>query len=89
MISHHDSEEMLRTKFWAGLRQDLKDISGFKFEMIKDFDKLRVELRKMDRENKPPEKQTKRTTNLIQHVSPANENKKNVQPESEITELNS
>lgn len=89
MISHHDSEEMLRTKFWAGLRQDLKDISGFKFEMIKDFDKLGVKLRKMDRENKPPEKQTKRTTNLIQHVSPANENKKNVQPESEITELNS
>lgn len=87
MISHHDSEEMLRTKFWAGLRQDLKDISGFKFEMIKDFDKLRVELRKMEREHKPPEKETKKTTNLIQHVSPATENKKNVQPESEITEL--
>lgn len=87
MISHHDSEEMLRTKFWAGLRQDLKDISGFKFEMINDFDKLRVELRKMEREHKLPEKETKKTTNLTQHVSPATENKKNVQPESEITEL--
>lgn len=73
MISHHDSEEMLRTKFWAGLRQDLKDISGFKFEMIKDFDKLRVELRKMEREHKLPEKETKKTTNLT-HVSPATEN---------------
>lgn len=41
----------------------------------------------MEREHKPPEKETKKTTNLIQHVSPATENKKNVQPESEITEL--
>lgn len=65
----------------------MKDISGFKFEMIKDFDKLRVELRKMEREHKLPEKGTKKTTNLIQHVSQATENKKNVQPESEITEL--
>lgn len=87
MISHHDSDKMLRTKFWAGLSQDLKDISGFKFEMIKDFDKLRVELRKMEREHKIPEKETKTTTNSILQVSPATENKKNVQPESEVTKL--
>lgn len=87
MSSHHDSEEMLRTKLWAGLRQDRKDISGFKFEMIKGFDKLRVELRKIEREHNLPEKETTKTTNLTQHVSPATENKKNVQPESEITEL--
>lgn len=87
MISHHDSDKMLRTKFWAGLRQDLKDISGFRFEVMKDFDKLRVELRKMEREHKIPEKETKTTTNSILQVSPATENKKNVQPESEVTKL--
>lgn len=65
MILYYDLEEMLRIKFWVGLRQDLKDILGFKFEMIKDFDKFRVELRKMEREYKLLEKEIKKIINLI------------------------
>lgn len=46
----------------------MKDISGFKFEMIKDYDKLRVESRKMERKHKLPEKETKKTTNLMKII---------------------
>jgi hypothetical protein len=66
------------------LRQDLKDISGFKFEMVKDFDKLRVELRKIEREHKLPAKDTKKTANMA--CVPESHNARQ-QQESEIAEL--
>lgn len=65
MILYYDLEEMLRIKFWVGFRYDLKDILGFKFEIIKDFDKFRVELRKMEREYNLLEKEIKKIINLI------------------------
>lgn len=83
LISTHGSEEMLRSKFWAGMRQDLKDISGFKFETVKDFDKLRVEMRKIEKEHKMPSKDAKKTTNMTCVA----ETKSNVQQNSEISEL--
>jgi hypothetical protein len=83
LISHYDSNEMLRSEFWAGLRQDLKDTLGFKYEMVKDFDKLRVELRKIEREHKLPAKDTKRTTNMV--CVPESHNARQ-QQESEIAE---
>lgn len=43
--------EMLHNMFWQGLRPSLKDISGYKFEQIKDFDKLRVEIRKIEQDH--------------------------------------
>lgn len=43
--------EMLRNMFWQGLKPALKDISGYKFEKISDFDKLRVELRKLEQDH--------------------------------------
>lgn len=48
LVKHGDTNDMLRSMLWTGMRQDFKDISGYKFEMIKDFDKLRVELRKIE-----------------------------------------
>jgi hypothetical protein len=39
------SDEMLRTKFWLGLRSSLRDASSHKFDTCKTFDELRVELR--------------------------------------------
>lgn len=43
-----DFDQMLRNVFWTGLRQDLKDISGHKFDSITDFDRLRVEVRRIE-----------------------------------------
>ena len=47
-----DSNEMLCDMFWTGLRQSIKDISGYKFEHVKDFDKLRVEVRRIEQDHK-------------------------------------
>jgi hypothetical protein len=40
----HPSEvkRMLHDILWNGLRKDLKDASGHKYDSIKDFDSLRV-----------------------------------------------
>lgn len=43
-----DGDQMLRNVFWMGLRQELKDISGHKFDTITDFDRLRVEIRRIE-----------------------------------------
>lgn len=37
--------------FYQGLKPTLKDISGYKFEQIKDFDKLSVEIRTLEHEH--------------------------------------
>ena len=44
---------MLRNMFCLkqGLKPALKDISGYKFEEITDFDKLRVEIRKLEQDH--------------------------------------
>jgi hypothetical protein len=43
-------EETLRCVFFEGLRQPLKQMAAYKFEVIKDYDKLKVEIRKMENE---------------------------------------
>ncbi len=45
------TNDMLRSMLWTGMRQELKDVSGYKFDSIKDFDKLRVEMRKLEQEH--------------------------------------
>ena len=42
---------MLHNMFWQGLKPSLKDISGYKFEQVLDFDKLRVEVRKIEQDH--------------------------------------
>jgi hypothetical protein len=38
---------MLHDILWNGLRKDLKDASGHKYDSIKDFDSLRVAIRQI------------------------------------------
>ena len=51
-------DEMLRTKFWTGLTQKFKDSSRHKFDTIKDFDRLRVEIRAIEHEHRLSEART-------------------------------
>lgn len=50
-VQSHASNDMLRTMFYKGMRQDLKDICGYLYHSIHDFDKLRIEVRKIEAEH--------------------------------------
>lgn len=41
---------MLRSKLWTGLKPDLKNISGNKFDTVSHFDRLRLELTLIEQE---------------------------------------
>jgi hypothetical protein len=43
-VDYRDMNTMLHAMLWRGLPQELKDISGHKNDMIKDFNQLRVAL---------------------------------------------
>lgn len=43
---------MLYGKLWVGLREDLKDVSGYKYDIIKDFNKLWIVLRQIEKDYK-------------------------------------
>ena len=45
VIQDRDVGEMLRRRFWAGLQPRLKEASRHSFDIIKDFDRLRVVVR--------------------------------------------
>lgn len=47
----NDVNEMLRSRFWNGLNQRLKDGSRHKFDTVADFDKLRKEIRAIEKEH--------------------------------------
>lgn len=49
---HGSYNEMIYTKFWTGLRKELKDATRHNFETIKDFEKLRVQVRRVEHEQK-------------------------------------
>lgn len=46
---------MLRTMFWSGLKPALKDASGYIYERIRDFDQLRVAVRRLEDDWKSPQ----------------------------------
>jgi hypothetical protein len=48
------STEDLRQMFWTGLRQELKDASSYHYETIKNFDELRIALRRIEKQHPPP-----------------------------------
>ena len=54
LVDSSSVNEMLRNMFWQGLKPVLKDISGYKFGKIEDFDKLRVEIRKLEQDHLQP-----------------------------------
>ena len=45
-----DRDEALRAKLWSGLRKELREISGHKYDAIGEYDKLLVELRKIEKD---------------------------------------
>lgn len=49
-VQNYSVNEMLRTMFYKGLRQELKDVCGHLYHTISDFDRLRVEIRKIESE---------------------------------------
>ena len=53
-----DPDEMLRTKFWNGLRQELKDLSVYQFDTIKNFDDLRMAMRRIEKNHTKPKTAT-------------------------------
>lgn len=55
LVPEGKANEMLRTQFWTNLNQRLKDSSRHKFDVVKDFDELRLELRSIEREYKVTE----------------------------------
>lgn len=58
-VSADAMDEMLRTKFWTGLRPDLKASSRHKFDTTKQFDTLRKELRAIEHEQLVYQRQSK------------------------------
>ncbi len=64
-IDQRAADEMLRTKFWTGLCQRLKDSSRHKFDSIKDFDRLRVEIRAIEHEFRVSESQAKADSHQV------------------------
>nr|ATA66764.1 Gag [Haliotis discus hannai] len=75
-IQQDRSSSVLCTVFWSGLRQDLKDSSGHKFDTINDFDKLRVAVRRIeyDQEQRKLETQKKSIpAKALTHTEPTSE----------------
>ncbi len=50
-VNPKDTEEMLRSRFWLGLRSTLRNVSRHKYETVKDFNRLRREMRVIEQEN--------------------------------------
>ena len=68
--------EMLRSRFWNGLNQRLKDSSRHKHDTVKDFDKLRKEIRTIEKEYKvsgDKDTQTQKTHAKMVTVSDASD----------------
>lgn len=60
IVAKKDTNAMLRSMLWSGLRGELKDISGHKYDTINDFDQLRIALRQIEQDQE--ERRTKRHT---------------------------
>lgn len=51
VVHMKDRNSMLHSMLWTGLKTELKDISGHKFDFIQDFDELRVALRQIEKDH--------------------------------------
>lgn len=51
-VAEKDMDQMLRNKFWMGLRPELKVSTRHKFDAIKEFDELRIQIRRIEHECK-------------------------------------
>ncbi|XP_048250420.1 uncharacterized protein LOC125378638 [Haliotis rufescens] len=50
-VIHQDTNKLLHSMLWTGLKPSIKDVSGHKFDLFSDFDVLRRELRQIEREH--------------------------------------
>lgn len=57
-IVESKADEVLRSRFWHGLRDELKHRTGHKYDAAEDFDTLRRQIREFELDN--PSKQTKK-----------------------------
>lgn len=85
-ISDVASKDMLRSKFWTGLNQHLKDATRHHFETEKDFDRLRVQVRRVEQEHSTEQKSNKKLAPSKVHTSTTSEHDKPTQ-EKQIDEL--
>lgn len=51
-VDPSESNKMLRAMFWSGMRVSIKDITGYLYEAIDDFDELRVAIRRVEQDHK-------------------------------------
>ena len=51
LVRRQEVDDMLHSMLWTGLKTSLKDISGHKYDTIKDFDGLRVALRQIENDH--------------------------------------
>ena len=51
-IYEENVQEMLRSKFWKGLKPELQRISGHKFDSIKDFYQLLIAMRELEEQRR-------------------------------------
>ena len=56
IVTHFKSAHMLHNMLWNGLKTELKEISGYKYESIDDFDELRVALRQIEKDHEERKK---------------------------------
>ena len=62
LVKESEINGMLCSMFWSGMKQELKDLTAFKFEAIKDFDQLRTEIRKMEKDRQKVKREGRQTT---------------------------
>ncbi|KAK3088231.1 hypothetical protein FSP39_016429 [Pinctada imbricata] len=58
VATKQEENEKLRSKYWNGLHQLLRDITGYKYDTIKDFDELRREIKLIEKEHNMKRTQT-------------------------------
>lgn len=51
-VSKGEVDEMLRERFWHGLRQDLQQGTAHKYDAVKNFDELRSEIRTIEEDRR-------------------------------------
>jgi len=51
IVQRSEVDGMLHSMLWTGLRTSLKDISGHKYDTVRDFDGLRVALRQIENDH--------------------------------------
>lgn len=83
LIDASQCNEMLRNMFYQGLKPTLKDICAFKFEQIKDFDQLRVAIRKIEQDH------LKTETNITYCNYSVNQKQNKKDDNNEIKEMKS